>query len=170
MRVTLKPHPTTPGPDIDITVQMERRGGRLWLRYVVDGDVEGMEWPAPAWGRADDLWKHTCFEIFVRTADGYREFNLSPSGQWASYRFDGYREGMAQAAEVADAPLLDAGADHVGLETVIDLPPGARALGLSAVIEAADGRISYWALAHPSDKPDFHHPGSFVLDLPPERP
>ncbi|WP_333592554.1 DOMON-like domain-containing protein [Brevundimonas sp.] len=170
MRVTLKPHPTTPGPDIDITVQMERRGGRLSLRYVVDGDVEGVEWPAPAQGRADDLWKHTCFEIFVRTADGYREFNLSPSGQWASYRFDGYREGMAQAAEVADAPLLDAGADHVGLETVIDLPPGARALGLSAVIEAADGRISYWALAHPSDKPDFHHPGSFVLDLPPERP
>lgn len=170
MRVTLTPHPTTPGPDVTLAVQMARRGDRLWLRYVVDGDVEGVEWPAPAAGRADDLWKHTCFEVFVRTADGYREFNLSPSGQWAAYRFDGYRAGMAQAAETAEPPLLDAGADCLGLETVIDLPSDANALGLSAVIEAADGRISYWASAHPSDKPDFHHPDSFVLDLPPEQP
>lgn len=166
MRVTLTPHPTTPGPDIEITVEAERRGERLWLRYVVDGDVDGLEWPTPATGRADDLWKHTCFEVFVRTADGYREFNLSPSGQWAGYRFDGYREGMAQAAGVAEAPVLGGGADYVGLETVIDLPPGAQALGLSAVIEETDGRISCWALAHPSDKPDFHHPDSFVLEIP----
>ena len=31
-------------------------------------------------------------------------------------------------------------------------------LALSAVIEAIDGAKTYWALAHPSDKPDFHHP------------
>ena len=37
---------------------------------------------------------------------------------------------------------------------------------LSAVIETTDGAMSYWALAHPSAKPDFHHPDSFVLDLP----
>jgi hypothetical protein len=38
-------------------------------------------------------------------------------------------------------------------------------MALSAVIEATDGTLSYWALAHPSDKPDFHHPDSFVLEL-----
>jgi len=166
MRVTLKPHPTTPGPDIEITVEGERRGAQLWLRYVTEGDVDSLQWPTPAQGRADGLWRSTCFEVFVRTADGYREFNLSPSGQWASYRFDGYRAGMSEAAELAEPPLLDGGADYVGLETVIDLPPGATTLGLSAVIEETDGRISYWALAHPSDKPDFHHPSSFVLELP----
>ncbi len=41
-------------------------------------------------------------------------------------------------------------------------------LGLSVVIEDVDGNLTYWALAHPSDKPDFHHPDSFVLTLPPE--
>lgn len=54
----------------------------------------------------------------------------------------------------------------VALEARIDLPYGADRLGLSAVIEGVDGAISYWALVHPSDKPDFHHPDSFVLDLP----
>lgn len=42
--------------------------------------------------------------------------------------------------------------------------------GLSAVIEEADGTKSYWALAHPDpEKPDFHHPGGFVLELPPAK-
>ena len=36
---------------------------------------------------------------------------------------------------------------------------------LSAVIEEASGTKSYWALAHPPGKPDFHHSDAFVLDL-----
>ena len=36
-----------------------------------------------------------------------------------------------------------------------------------AVIEAVDGSVSYWALAHPAGKPDFHHPDGFALQLPP---
>ena len=49
----------------------------------------------------------------------------------------------------------------------VELPAGATGpIGLCAVIERWDGAISYWALAHPSDKPDFHHPESFALELP----
>ena len=37
------------------------------------------------------------------------------------------------------------------------LPPtGELLLGLSAVIELDDGRLFYWALSHPSARPDFH--------------
>jgi hypothetical protein len=39
-------------------------------------------------------------------------------------------------------------------------------LGLSAVLEEKDGTKTYWALAHPSEKPDFHAPGCFVARLP----
>jgi hypothetical protein len=39
-------------------------------------------------------------------------------------------------------------------------------LALSAVIEETNGRISYWALAHPFGQPDFHHSDCFALDLP----
>ena len=117
-------------------------------------------------GRSDELWKHTCFEVFVRTPDGYVEYNLSPSSRWATYRFDGYREGMREADEVATVLGMDFASDMGALEANIELPPGAEMLALSAVIEAEDGQKSYWALAHPSDKPDFHHPQSFVLELP----
>ena len=168
MIVTLKPHPTTPPEPVwSVEVRVERDGAILWLRFVVDGEVDEIEWPGPASaGRANELWKHTCFEAFVGTPDGYREFNLSPSSQWASYRFDGYREGMCEADEVATVLGLDGASDMVALEAHIELPADAHRLALSAVIEAEDGKKSYWALAHPSDKPDFHHPDSFVLELP----
>lgn len=139
----------------------------LWLRFTVWGAVDRIVWPADAEpGRADDLWRHTCFEAFVATDDGYVEFNLSPSRQWAAYRFDGPRVGMRNAEETASVAPLDLARDMVALEARITIPNGAKRVALSAVIEAVGGSTTYWALAHPSDKPDFHHPDSFVLDLP----
>jgi hypothetical protein len=40
-------------------------------------------------------------------------------------------------------------------------------LGLSTVIEDDTGTLSYWALKHPSGKPDFHHPDAFALEITP---
>jgi hypothetical protein len=148
MQVSLRPHPTSPpSPIAALTVVIDHDDAALRLRFVVEGRIDDVAWPEPADGRVDELWRRTCFEAFVQANGGYVEFNLSPSGQWASYRFDAPRQGMRNAVELT-------------------LPSGARRLGLSAVIEATDGTISYWALAHPSDKPDFHHPDSFVLELP----
>ena len=73
---------------------------------------------------------------------------------------------MAEAGERVEVFGMDGGEALWALEGLIELPPGAEALALSTVVKRKDGRISYWALRHPSDKPDFHHPDSFVLDLP----
>jgi hypothetical protein len=168
MQARLIPHPETPSMFVDeIDVQLERDGLLLWLRYTIGGDPTAIVWPAKAiTGRADDLWRHTCCEVFVAMDDGYVEYNLSPSGRWASYRFDGPRAGMRDADEAAVVVGMDGAFDQMALEARIELPHGARRLGLSCVIEHRGGGFSYWALAHPSDKPDFHHPHSFVLDLP----
>ena len=58
-------------------------------------------------------------------------------------------------------------AASVALESLA-LPAAAARLrlALAAVIETADGRVDYWALAHPAGKPDFHHPQGFTLELP----
>jgi len=172
MLVTLTPHPDTPSTAVDrIEVDMERREDCVWLRYAVFGDVSRVLWPpATEPERADELWRHTCFEVFAPTEDGYREFNLSPSGAWASYRFDGYRSGMEAADERGQVLGLETTEAWVTLEALVEAPAGAVRMGLSAVIEDVDGAISYWALAHPPGKPDFHHPDSFALTLPPPEP
>ena len=140
----------------------------LHVSFRVDGDLHRVIVPDPASPqRTDGLWRTTCLEVFVQAGGGYYEFNLSPSGQWAGYRFDSYRQGMA-AADIG-APTLSTERDARGfrLTARMELPRDADGrLALSAVIEQTDGAKTYWALAHPSDKPDFHHPDSFVLDLP----
>ena len=150
---------------------MIREGIILWLRFTAEGEIDRVAWPdeAPS-ARADDLWRHTCFEVFVQTPDGYREYNLSPSGRWASYAFDGYRAGMTEAVEVAKVEPLDSAFDQVAMEVRIELPADADCIGLCAVIETTDHELHYWALSHPSDKPDFHHPQSFTLALPATEP
>jgi hypothetical protein len=168
MHATLKPHPDTPrGPVTAIEVAVERLPGNvLMLNYRLTGAMQQVRIPAPApLRRADELWRHTCFEAFVRVGDAYWELNFSPSGEWAAYRFDGYRTGMIAAMEVAHR-RLQAREGELAVE-VAGLPAGAWALGLSAVIEEVDGAKSYWALAHPPGRPDFHHQDCFALQLPP---
>lgn len=137
------------------------------IEYRARGAIKDVVIPRPASAPkfANDLWRSTCFESFIRADDtAYTEFNLSLSGDWAAYRFSGYRLAMRPAA--LDSPDI---ATRVGEDTLIleALLPLEGDLGLSAVIEACDGSKSYWALAHPPGVPDFHHRDCFTLTLPP---
>src|SRR5581483_4355265 len=118
---------------------------------------------------------HTCFEAFIAAPGipGYYELNFSPSGQWALYRFDSYRKGMSAAGVTASPELvIRRGDDRLELDATMSLRDlsalrDARALklALTAVIEDDGGNLSYWALKHGPDKPDFHHADGFVLEL-----
>ena len=144
--------------------------GQLRLRYEVDGVIGALKLPqATLPQRSDGLWRTTCFEAFLRdgTGPGYYEFNFSPSRAWAAYRFSAYREGMSPAEMASPVLAVDAGANRLVFETTLALPAGTDwRLGLSAVIEERGGDLSYWALAHPPGKPDFHHADCFALVLP----
>lgn len=175
-RATLVPHPTTPcaaveslGAQVTLTAS-----GRLEVRWVLLGDQSALLVPAPAPQRfRDGLWKHTCFECFI-AADGaarYVELNVAPSREWAAYAFVNYREGMAKLDQVV--PRIEVRKDerrldvHAGLElaSLIEPPWSALKVGLTAVVETAAGTHSYWALRHPTERPDFHHRGGMMLSL-----
>ena len=167
MRLPLIPHPTSPHAGLTLEVEARRAGGVLSLEYVLAGPVELVRWPdAAARARTDDLWRATCFEAFVRTVSGYVEYNLSPSGAWAAYRFDGHRQGMRALEMPAPFIVTRMAQGRFVLTVDVELPEdAAAAVGLAAVIEGFDGTIAYWGLAHPSEGPDFHHPDSFAAVL-----
>jgi len=172
MRQALKLHPDSRCPAITaIEVDVVRPGiSTLSLSYVVTGEIGALRIPPIATSaRADELWRHTCFEAFVRSAPGaaYYEFNFAPSTQWAAYRFDKYRAGMRVAAEFG-APRIEvrSAPRRFTLQAELTgLPDGIWSLGLSAVIEEAGGGLSYWALAHPPGKPDFHRADCFTCEI-----
>jgi len=149
--------------------------GDLALHYEVLGDVNTLLIPAPQPpGAADGLWQHTCCEAFVAAVDGveYHEYNFSPSGQWAAYRFLAYRERDTDyQPSVAPTIGFQRLPEGFRLDALIarEFLPAARQfhIGLTAVIEAAAGGNSYWALAHCATQPDFHLRQSFSLTLAP---
>lgn len=174
--IELSRHPATPCAAVrNIRVRARRAGASLELRYQVEGDIERIVVPAPTSpNRTDGLWRHTCLEAFVRAASSsrYVELNFSPSSAWAMYQFSGYRDGMANVA-AAQAPRVSVHRDSgvLQLDAVVDLDcipallDAELNVALSAVIEETNAQISYWALAHPAGKPDFHHADGFVLRI-----
>jgi hypothetical protein len=170
MRLALKLHPESiceavTGIEVEVA---QPGGGRLALLYVVTGRIGDLSIPPPALAeRTDGLWQHTCFEAFLSPGQGYLELNFSPSGQWAAYRFDDYRTGMTEAQIGTPEILTRPSEDIYELEASLAQPlSGPLQLALAAVIEESNGRKSYWALAHPPGKADFHHPDSFAHGLP----
>ena len=171
----LHPHSSCDGaPSVNVSAAARRTdAGCIDLCFRLNGDLSGLRIPAAtAPERCDELWRHTCAEAFVAAADGcaYSEFNFSPSGEWAAYRFDDYRRGMR--AEQCEAPGIVTSSAAGELQIVVNcsLPawlsvaPGLL-LGITMVIEDSQGRCSYWALSHPGGKPDFHLRDGFVLEL-----
>jgi hypothetical protein len=165
----LERHPATSCAALrGIKVSIVRKPESLQVAYVLEGEIDRLRIPPPRPPRiAERLWQYTCCEIFVARegASGYREFNLSPSGEWAAYAFQRYREG-ALLLEVSPEITVQHRAGRLELEASLPFSDkGKLRIGLSAVIEEVNGALSYWALKHSPGKPDFHHPDTFALRL-----
>lgn len=169
--VELVPHPATPSAAArSIVVRLRRDSeGRLAARYVVDADLAKVRVPKPGRAqRADGLWRHTCFEMFIAPGGSaaYQEFNFSPSGEWAAYRFTGYREGGAPLECPVPSIAVRASASALELDAAITcVARGPLKVGISAVLEEGEGRLSCWALRHDAARPDFHAAFGFALEI-----
>ena len=120
-----------------IEVRVARpRADSLVLSFIVTGKMSDVRMPpAMAAARSDELWRHTCFEAFVRASSSADRYTLQAS---------------------------------LELDRLSGLPrKSSWRLGLAALIEDTSGRKSYWALAHPPGKPDFHHADCFAHEFSP---
>jgi hypothetical protein len=173
---TLEPHPATPNDAVkSVTARLTRASDALSVAYVLEGDLDRLRIPAlGSAGAAHRLWEHTCFEIFISRPgfSAYHELNFSPDGAWAAYAFERYRASAPPVRRLDPRVTVRHAEGKLELDALIALAPlapeyvlGALALGVSAVIEDSGGALSYWALAHPAGKPDFHHPHAFALAL-----
>lgn len=164
---------------ISVEAQMRRAARNVFiLSYIIKGKITEINLPAisaPRFGSG--LWQRTCFEAFFRSdsTSVYYEFNFAPSTEWAAYQFNSYRTGMQMAREIrAPAIEIHPGPEQyilrasVTLDALTALPClGSWRLGMSAIIEDIRGGKSFWAMAHPPGKPDFHHLDCFAHEFSP---
>ena len=169
-------HPSRPCDAVRaIQVRADRpSGAELRTVFRLDGDLSRVvSSPGPV-RTGTELWRHTCFEVFIALQGhaAYHEFNFAPSSEWAVYAFSGYRNGGLLTDETMRPEItMRSNGSRLELDALVRLDrlsaDHARAtlrVGLSAVIETSDG-LSYWALRHPANKPDFHDADGFSLVL-----
>lgn len=176
MRVSLKRHPESKATAAEtIEADILRTASGVSLRYTVMADMDRLAIPEfMDAARADELWRRTCFEVFIRPegAEGYFEYNFSPSGRWAAYRFNSRRSGMANVE--SNDPGIGTRQDdrRFDLRAELDLShlvelSGVWSVGISVIIEQKDDAKAYWAVQHPRGPADFHHADCFALRLAP---
>ena len=143
----------------------------LRLRWRIEGSANLAIPSFAGKGRADELWRTTCFELFLRPEGGeaYCEFNLSPSERWAAYDFSSYRDGMGDRPSPREPECtMRQGSSFAIFDAAIPaaaLPAGNCDAGLTCVLEEEGGIKSFWSLRHPKDEPDFHDPACFTAQL-----
>lgn len=166
----LIPFDATTAPAISLEVLLTDRGDALFISYKLTGDLPAVDLgDTPVHARVVKLWEKTCFELFIKNErDQYMEFNFSPVFEWNAFFFHKKGDALAEWPGIQNVKidiLHSLEVFHLIAEIKkADFPQdffqGCEA-GISAVIKERKGRLSYWALSHADQRPNFHHFDSF---------
>ncbi|MDA1247166.1 MAG: DOMON-like domain-containing protein [Cyanobacteria bacterium] len=180
-RFKLIPHPgemQKEAPAYSLHGRLNIIENNMQISYYLEGELSQLRIPncAAQSLRQDLLWQCTCLEFFLAAAgnDDYWEYNLSPTGYWNVYHLESYRQGLAEESAYKQLPFnVTRGDQQLSLSLTCALPPSlvtpkcaaGLEVGVSAVLQSSSGELNYWAVAHPSSEPDFHHRAGFCLKL-----
>lgn len=165
--------PFSPFDDVQVFAGLRIHGRQLVVEYRME-DVKNLvvdpvstgRWTN--WSRADELWRTTCFELFLGVPDesGYWEFNFSPTNEkWNVYAFDDYRRPQPPSpSDDFELSMVEAGRGVLKCELNSKIPLTRVEAALTAVIRSPRG-THYFSLKHTGAQPDFHLRDSFVLKL-----
>ncbi len=160
-----------------ISADIQDHKGLLLLSFRLEGDLDSILFPSPVAKpqTEDGLWQSTCCEVFLRWAgqSAYEEWNFSPSGNWAHYGFQSYRERTESwQPKTLSVPVHTKLTRQLfELEVGVERPmsrgdvSGLVEYSLTAVVQEKNEERHYWALTHAGQKPDFHDARSFIGKL-----
>ena len=129
--------------------------------YRIKGSLENIQWPNKKYTNGgDELWHSTCFECFFGSActSEYYEFNQSPGGDVAFYKFAHYR-GKKRPYDTSSDYTFSLALDEFECFARIDMPLPYRPpfyIGPAAIIKDNQNELHYFGISHPEKGPDFH--------------
>jgi hypothetical protein len=172
----LRPFPADSNvPQIEINGRVNRKDNILSIEYQLFGDLNSISISPPANppSRQFHLWEATCFEFFIGIPGdrNYWEFNLSPSGDWAIFALDDYRQGLRDETAFTSLPFkVDRYPNYITLNLEFDLSELVLLeqdleISVTAVIKSSQDELSHWAITHSGKEADFHLRDSFAIKI-----
>lgn len=154
--------------------QISRLGTSLVVHFVVLGACDEVQWPSISQSpqRRDNLWQHTCFELFLSEPNSkeYIEYNFSPSHDWNAYQFQNYRTASKSVdCETPNFEIIFRSGSRHEYQITVPLPQpqtvSSLNVGITTVIASKNSHMLYFALIHTGTQPDFHRRDSFITVL-----
>lgn len=91
--------------DIEIESSFEIDNKTLRLSFDIKGNIGNYLFDEPCkQTRKDELWKKTCFELFIahKNRPNYHELNISTSTEWNFYTFSDYKTAMKEEKNLSE--------------------------------------------------------------------
>jgi hypothetical protein len=177
-KFTLIPFPGQDHPNLSFCSEFNQNDGSLYISYKLSGDLSSIDLGEgkPHHSRVLKLWEKTCFELFIQNSKKeYVEFNFSPVFEWNSFYFEKKGDPLKEFQKMDGVKLdilLSLDVFHLIVEidkkkfpvNFFDKSENGvfhLSAGITGVVKEKSGRLSYWALEHADQRPNFHHPDSF---------
>jgi len=161
-------------PEIQLDVDLKSDGPILKLQFEITNDVNNILIPSRAITpkRVIGLWESTCFECFIKNpnSDSYYEFNFSPDGHWNCFFFETPGKELKECNNIAFPTTISKhNDDHFSFSVEINTESMKEGFwsskemefGLTTVIEDEKNNLSFWAIEHHDERPNFHNFSSF---------
>jgi len=174
--------------NLELNSSIEFRENLIYLSYSLVGDISSIIIPDTSniqsskadiilnkeetfklGKRKDNLWKSTCFELFLasKTNKKYLELNISPSLDFNIYKFSDYRLGMKNENNLEILEINRKKEDNyfalnfiIRKKTIFNIKD--IIFNISAIIKYSNDKSMYYAINHDEKKPDFHKKENFV--------
>ena len=162
---TLKPH--TKIENISIEGNLVLREQKIRLSFVVKGALDEYIFPSKSIPKkANELWKSTCFELFLgnEKEETYYELNFSSSLAWNFYYLSTYR-GEVEELTLLNSPKVERfeAKDEFKIlfELSVENVEDFELYNVACILLNKEHKRTFWTIKHLNSQPDFHDKASF---------
>jgi len=147
--------------NLKIISTLKQNKNLLHLTFKVSGDLENYKLPKTKKAeRKDELWRESCFELFLATEKEkvYYEFNFSPTLAWNVYRLEHYR---TEPKAIDEVELVEFEVKRTKKTLLVEITLDVQRLqfnsyNLATIVLNKQDEREFWSLKAKVDTPDFH--------------
>ncbi|CAA6816502.1 MAG: Unknown protein [uncultured Sulfurovum sp.] len=142
----------------------------MQITFIIKGALETYVFPQKSQPqRANELWKSTCFELFLGNSqkEAYYELNFSSSLAWNFYYLRSYRAEL-QELKLLSEPKISVKENEEVFKIVFELETETFSFkdfdsyNVASVLLTKEHECTFWSLKAFTDVPDFHHQDNFL--------
>ena len=150
--------------DITIKANFQIQDKNISINFTLTGEINPYIFNPPRLQtRKDELWKESCFELFLahKNSPNYYELNISPSTEWNFYSFSDYKTDM-KPNNYTSTPFITSSKSKNEFRLSFDIELDEKILGdnlifnLAVILLDKNGTRHFYSINRKDGNVNFH--------------